>query len=146
MKYLTLLTLLALAGCDYPRDIEGTLDHVRAERVIRVGVIAGADEDRDKARIAAYLARVGRAAGAVPNVTRGAAEPLFARLDQGDLDLVIGELAQDSPWKTDVMMVEPIAERQEGKARIALSPIARNGENRWIMLLERAVRDLKAGA
>ena len=131
-----------LAACqDYPRDVEGTLARVRAERVVRVGLIAGAAEERDRAAIAAYLDRVGKAAGARPEITRGAAEPLLLRLDQGALDLVIGDMAEGTPWVSDVMVIEPIAAHPLGKERILVSPMARNGENRWIMLLERAVRD-----
>jgi hypothetical protein len=142
MKYLPVLFMAMLAACqDYPRDIEGTLDHIRAERVMRVGLIAGEAETRDRVAISAYLDRVGRAAGARAEITRGAAEPLLLKLDHGQLDLVIGDMTEKSPWIADVMVIEPIAEAMLGKDRILLSPIARNGENRWIMLLERAVRD-----
>ncbi|MGV3481807.1 MAG: hypothetical protein ACO1O3_17795, partial [Sphingobium sp.] len=112
-----------------------------AERVMRVGLVAGEAETRDRAVIAAYLDRVGRAAGARPEIVRAAAEPLLLRLDHGQLDLVIGDMTEDSPWIADAMVIEPISETMLGKDRILLSPIARNGENRWIMLLERAVRD-----
>jgi hypothetical protein len=42
-------------------------------------------------------------------------------------------------------VIESLAERPLGERRVGLSPIARNGENRWIMLLEREARDLRAG-
>ncbi|MBY8825438.1 hypothetical protein [Sphingomonas colocasiae] len=142
MKYAPALLLATLAACqDYPRDIGGTLDHIRAERVMRVGLVAGEAETRDRAAITAYLDRVGRAAGARSEIVRGAAEPLLLRLGHGQLDLVIGDMTEDSPWIADAMVIEPIAETMLGKDRILLSPIARNGENRWIILLERAVRD-----
>jgi hypothetical protein len=142
MKYLLCLPMLMLVACqNYPRDTAGTLDRVHADHVIRVGLIAGEAEARDRARIAAYLDRVGKATGARPVVTRGAAEPLLLRLDQGALDLVIGDMSETTPWATDVMVIEPIGDTMIGKERVLLSPIARNGENQWIMLLERAVRD-----
>lgn len=144
MKYL--LPIMLLAGCsDYPRDIEGTLDRVAARGTIAVGIIAGADDAADRPKIDAYLARVARAAKAQPRLTTGAAEPLLLRLESGDLDLVIGEISSDTPWKTDVAVIEPITTRPQGDAELALSPIARNGENRWIMLLERELRDMREG-
>jgi len=147
MKYLLCLPMLMLASCqNYPRDVAGTLERVRGERVVRVGLVAGEAETRDRAKIETYLDRVSRMTGARPVVTRGAAEPLLLRLDQGALDLVIGDMSEGSPWVADVMVVEPISETMLGKDRVLLSPIARNGENRWIMLLERAVRDGAGGA
>ena len=82
-----------------------------------------------------------RETGARPELSTGAAEPLLLRLKQGALDLVVGPLAADSPWLDDVSIIEPLAERREGEEVVELSPIARNGENAWIMLLERAARD-----
>lgn len=146
MKYLLCLPMLMLAACqNYPRDTAGTLQRIQSGHVVRVGLIAGEAETRDQAKIAAYLDRVSKATGARPVVTRGAAEPLLLRLDQGALDLVIGDMSESSPWVADVMVIEPIGETMIGKERVLLSPIARNGENRWIMLLERAVRDGAGG-
>jgi len=134
--------MFMLAACqNYPRDTAGTLERVRAGHILRVGLVAGEAEARDREKIAAYLERVRRATGAKLVVTRGAAESLLLRLDQGALDLVIGDMSENTPWIADVMVIEPISETMLGKDRILLSPIARNGENRWIMLLERAVRD-----
>ncbi len=142
MKYLLCLPMFMLAACqNYPRDTAGTLERIQSGHVVRVGLIAGEAEARDQAKIAGYLDRVSKATGARPVVTRGAAEPLLLRLDQGALDLVIGDMSESSPWVADVMVIEPIGETMIGKKRVLLSPIARNGENRWIMLLERAVRD-----
>ena len=70
---------------------------------------------------------------------------LVPRLEAGELDLVIGEIAEDSPWRTEVSVIEPLSEHSLGERTIGLSPIARNGENRWVMLLEREVRDLRFG-
>jgi hypothetical protein len=138
------LACLALLGaCDaVPRDIDGTLDRVGSASIIRVGLIEnGSGADRRLA--AAYLARLQRATGAEPRIATGAAEPLLARLEAGELDLVLGEVALDSPWITDVAIIEPLAEHRMADRVIGLSPIARNGENRWIMLLERTVRDMR---
>lgn len=136
--------LLLLAGCDnYPRDVAGTADMVRAQRIVRVGLIASERAAADRPLISAYLERLGRATGASPRFVAGSAEPLLLRLRAGQLDLVIGEIAEDSPWVADVAVIEPLAERDLGGRKVGLSPIARNGENRWVMLLEREARDLK---
>lgn len=143
---LCLAALLPACGA-VPRDIDGTSERVRAGRVIRVGLIAGPGPAtaRERALTGAYLSRLGRATGAAPRITAGAAEPLLAGLEAGGLDLVLGEIATDSPWAGDVAVIEPLAERIVARRRIGLSPIARNGENEWIMLLEREARDMKAG-
>jgi len=147
MKIRLVASLFLLSGCDdYPRDIAGTLDHIRAEKVIRVGLIAGDAQVRDRVPIAAYLKRVATATGARPVLIDGAAEPLLVRLQEGELDLVIGELSKDTPWKTEVMVIDPISRRPLGTSQVTLSPVARNGENAWIMLLEREARNMGAGA
>jgi hypothetical protein len=141
---LCLAALLPSCGA-VPKDIDGTLERVRAARVIRVGLIAGPATARDRALTGAYLGRLRRATGAAPRIVTAAAEPLLAGLEAGRIDLVLGEIAMDSPWVTDVAVIEPLAERAVERRRIGLSPIARNGENQWIMLLEREARDMRAG-
>ena len=138
------LALVAACG-SLPRDIEGTRDRVESSRVIRVGLFQGSLSGPDRARAAAWLDRLSRATGARPQFVTGAAEPLLSRLQAGELDLVIGEVALDSPWLDEVAVIEPLARHEVGGRTIGLSPIARNGENRWIMLLEREVRDMGAG-
>jgi hypothetical protein len=138
--------LATLSACDnYPRDIEGTRDRIEAQKSFRVGLVAGLQEPQDRALAAAFLKRVSQATGASPQITTGAAEPLLVRLEEGELDLVIARIAKNSPWATDVAVIEPMAEHRIGGRTIDLAPIARNGENRWIMLLERQVRDMGAG-
>lgn len=138
--------VLALAGCDsYPRDVEGTLDRIRTEKIMRVGLVASANAP-SPAVVAAYLDRLRRATGASTRIVTGSAEPLLIGLDSGSLDVVIVEIMEDSPWMTEVAVIEPLAERSIGGRKVGVSPIARNGENRWIMLLEREVRDTRGGA
>ena len=143
MKGLCLFAALALAACDaLPKDQSGTLDRVQAEHVFRVGMIAGSGAHcPDKSR--AFLAEVSRAAGASPRTETGPAEPLLSALRRGDLDLVLGEVASDSPWATEVSIMEPLATGCPGE--VDYSAIGRNGENRWIMLLEDAGRTVSKG-
>lgn len=136
MRYLA--ALLLLAGCgDYPKDIEGTADRIAAAHSFRVGLVG----DRTPEAAARFIAEVAARTGARPQLIAGSAEPLLARLEAGQLDLVIGEFAKDSPWITDVAILEPLAQRKVGGRDMLLAPVARNGENRWIMLLESVARD-----
>ncbi len=88
-----------------------------------------------------FVGRLSAATGAKATVERGPLESQLARLEHGGLDLVIAEVAEDSPWIKSVAVVEPLGRRPEGRRRLGLSPIAPNGENRWIGLIEREVRD-----
>ena len=139
-------SMLLLAACgSYPRDIEGTRDRVERSRVIHVGIFQSVLAGPDRQRALLYLDRLQRATGASPQAIAGGAEPLLARLEAGELDLVIGDVARDSPWIDAVAVIEPLAEHEVGGRAIGLSPIARNGENRWILLLEALVRDTGGG-
>ncbi len=136
------MLVLTLAGCGpYPRDVEGTLDRVERSHVMTVGMAA--IDPRDAASAKAYLGRVARATGSQPQIASGSAERLLAQLEAGELDLVIGEFADDSPWLQSVALIEPISIRAVGERTVGLAPVAANGENRWVGLLEREVRDMR---
>jgi len=88
-----------------------------------------------------FVAQLEQATGAQTTIDAASAERQLVRLEEGDLDLVIGEFAADTPWATSVAIIEPLATRRAGKRTLELAPAARNGENRWIALVEREVRD-----
>ena len=137
MKWL--LPLALLTACDaLPKDFGGTLVRVEREHSFRVGLIAEGGRSRCPDVAPAFLARVAAATGASPQVTEGAAEPLLGALRNGELDLVLGELDPSSPWKTEVAILEPLVSGCPGE--VEFSAIARNGENRWVVLLENAGR------
>lgn len=134
MKAWPLLLLLAACG-PIPRDPEGTLERVRREHVIRVGLVAG-----DRAGVwRPLLGRVAAATGARPRMETGALEPLLLRLERGEIDLVAGgTFAEDTPWAKRVTL-GPVLRRKGGSAQHL---VARNGENAWITLIEREARAL----
>jgi ABC-type phosphate/phosphonate transport system substrate-binding protein len=132
-----LLAVLPLCGCGtFPRDPDKTLSRVSSERTFRVGLIADGQAAQLAPEAAAFLQRVSAATGAKPALRKGASEPLLLDLKAGKLDLVLGTVSPDSPWALDVAILPPLAERTAPQ-HLIVSPIARNGENRWIMLLER---------
>jgi len=138
---LVVLSVMA-ASCGLPRDTEGTLERVRAEREIRVGLILGGPRGALDPRARALLERVARTTGARPRLTGGDAEPLLARLEEGELDLVVGRFTKSTPWATLVSLTPPLATEKQGKTEIILAAAMANGENEWISLVEREARDL----
>ena len=142
MKWPSILLALALAGCgDIPRDVEGTLERVRSERLFRVGLIEGPHAD---GRVGELLRRIERAAGARAAIEPGAAEPLLAKLEAGALDIVIGPMATTSPWKTHVHFLPPLSLSTGTERELSQVAMARNGENGWISLLDREARAVGA--
>ena len=139
------LALLAASSCgEFPKDPEGTLQRIRAERAFRVGLVAPLDEATldPKARI--LLQRVSAASGARPLIEIGDSEPLLNRLEEGEIDLVIGRFEKASPWKNLVSFGPPLRIEKHKKAEFHLIAAARNGENAWIGVLEAEARN--AGA
>jgi len=140
VRRLTLVALLLSASCsDFPHDPEGTLDRVRADGAFRVGIVARGAPVTAQEQL--FLQQVARAANARPQIEHAASESLLARLEEGELDLVLGEFDAASPWLKRVTFIPPLSARSaEGDAAI-VSAVARNGENAWIRLLhaEKAV-------
>lgn len=135
------LLLLTLPACDHlPRDPEGTTERVCEERAFRAGLVEG---DAAAATLAAaYLRRVEAATGARAALARGPAEPLLARLRDGELDLVIGTMSPASPWEQEVHFLPALNERVKIGSYRRIVPMAAHGENRWIALLDREARAL----
>lgn len=140
--YIAAIAALALAACaDYPRDAEGTLDDVRSSGTIRLGLAPTAAADRPELR--RFLGKLGQATGAQMQSIEGSEEELLAKLENGEIDLVAGRFAEDSPWVAHAALIEPLSSRPAGKRKIGLALAARSGENAWIGLLERTVRDVR---
>ena len=135
------ICLLLLSGCgDFPRDPLGTLERVRAERSFRVGMVAPLG-DRPDAAVQRLLEQVAAASSARPVLVRGDSEPLLNRLEEGELDLVIGRFEAASPWATMVSFAPPLRVERQGSTDFNLGAAMRNGENGWIALVEAASRD-----
>ena len=140
LRYLVFPLCIALAACGpYPQDISGTLDDIERTREFNVGLTDLRPADR--AAALRFVGRLERATGAQAHVSTGPAEAQLARLETDRLDLVIGEFAEDTPWMQHVSMLEPLSRRAVGERVLGLVPATANGENRWIALIEREIRD-----
>lgn len=131
-----LLVLLLIGGCSgIPRDPDGTRDRVARTGSFAVGIIAsGAADDRD-GRPAAFLERVATRTGATARTHAGTAERLLSQLENGELDIVIGELSEESPWRERVTILPPLGAPIDGRPGVALTVAGRHGENAWLGLL-----------
>lgn len=137
VRKLAILSALAfLGGCaDAPRDPAGTMDRVERTATLRLGLVSGARLDRAAGTVLASLrARTG--AGIALRV--GDSEELFLALERGEIDLVYGRFASDSPWATRIHLTEPPGmlgrpAESEPVPRFATM----HGENGWIMAIAR---------
>lgn len=135
--------LPALGGCgDIPRDQQGTLERIRREGVVRVGMVAPAGAPQHADRLRALVDRAASSAGGRPQIMSGASEPLLLMLEAGEIDLVVGEFDRSTPWSRRVHLIPPLARESRGESEIATTAAARNGENGWIILLEREAHAL----
>ena len=106
--------LLVVAACDLPRDADGTLDRVR-RGTMRVGVIidtpwvtAPADSSGAAGGIEGMLAAdLARTLGARIEWVRRPLADLMESLHDRELDLVIGGLTANEPWKGKVAFTKP---------------------------------------
>jgi ABC-type amino acid transport substrate-binding protein len=143
MRTLLLLSFALLTACDgIPRDPEGTLERIRRDQVMHVGMVDGASLQgvRLSSALVAALAEDTRAR---PVVTRDTLEPLLVSLEAGKLDLVVGgRFAEDTPWKTRVTLGPPLATQTVATSKLNEHAVTRNGENAWIVLVQREAKAL----
>ena len=132
----TLLLLGFTSSCEQiPRDPNGTLARVAAEGSFRVGVISSGPDATDTGPYDAFLKDVALQTRAQPRLMEGSTERLLSALEDGEVDVVIGEISAESPWRTRVTILPPLHGRRSDDAPIELTVAARNGENAWIATL-----------
>lgn len=143
MRTLLFFSFILLAACDgIPRDPEGTLERIRREQVMHVGIVDGASP-QGVGLSSALIAALAEDTGAKPVVTRGALEPLLVRLEAGEIDLMVGgRFAEDTPWKTRVTLGPPLASQVAAASTLNEHAVTRNGENAWIVLVQREAKAL----
>jgi hypothetical protein len=147
MKWAPVLLLSLLAGCaDLPRDQDGTLDRLRAGAPLRVGLVSIDRESPHRERLLALAQRSAAAMGARIEITHGPAEPLLMELEEGELDMVLGAFDRASPWYSRVHLIPPLISVDHARGTLEATAALRNGENGWIMIVEREARALAGGA
>lgn len=154
---------LALVGCGrYPRDPDGTLDRVLADKKLRIGVSPAAPWV-EVGRIDNPVAKAGehQLGGIEVKLAQGFAEHLGAeptwqvdgeaglveKLELGQLDLAIGGFTADSQWSKKIGVTRAYTKARDGhgkkKGHVMGVPI---GENAFLSELERYLDSLPASA
>jgi polar amino acid transport system substrate-binding protein len=111
------LAALLVAGCQYPRDPDGTLNRVQGG-VMRVGaveadpwVLIEGEEPTGGAEVELAREFAERLDAEIEWVL-GSEEELIDASKEGQVDLVIGGITSKSRWKKDVAFTRPYAETQ----------------------------------
>jgi polar amino acid transport system substrate-binding protein len=140
---LALIIAAAAAGCQFPRDPDGTLDRVEGG-VMRVGVTAsdpwveldGRGRPTGGVEVE-LLRRLARELDARIAWTDGSEEELVNGLKEGDLDIVAGGITNKTRWKKDVPPTRPYVRHEGDKHVMLVAP----GENAWMVRVERFLLD-----
>ena len=110
------IAALALAGCEYPRDPDGTLDRVEGG-TLRVGFVVnepwvqlpgdeptGIEPDLVRGLAVELDARI--------DWTEGSEEELVGALEEGQLDIVIGGITDETLWQEKAAMTRPYVDTE----------------------------------
>jgi hypothetical protein len=136
--------LVLLCGCDgFPRDPGETSQRVVREKAFRVGFVA--PEISGEAPVSRLIRQLEKATGARSEVVPGSGEALLARLQSGEVDVVVGRFQAGSPWASEISRGPALSASGAPENRLELKAAMRNGENRWIMQVERASRVVGGG-
>ncbi|MBZ9650025.1 hypothetical protein K9B33_21045 [Sphingobium sp. 3R8] len=133
------IAFLLLGACDaLPRDPANTSDRIARSHSFTVAltdssVRAAPEVDR-------LIREIERRTKARAQWRIGSGELVLQQLDDGTLDLAIGRFTAESPWATDVAFAPALSTTGSKDSPIELKAAMRNGENRWIMTVERASR------
>lgn len=131
--------LFCLAGClEIPSDPLGTTRNVEAAGMMRVGFVGGEAESRYP-EMERFAARVAEAHGVDLDGRIGAEGALLRALEEAELDLVIGVFPEKSPWNERVAFTRSVVRPEPGKRVPVLRGAVHNGENRWLLSIERVI-------
>lgn len=136
----TSIVLLVFAiACGLPRDPDGTLERVRGG-VMRVGVAESrpwiiVSPSGAEGVEATLVKAIADSLGASIEWIRKSESELLTDLEERKLDLVLGGLTDDSPWKTKVALTKPFYEDPRTKKKHVMA--APPGENAWLVFVER---------
>lgn len=145
MKAKILAALLMLNGCgDVPRDPEGTVERVQKSKVLRVGVVSSGSAAPD-AMQRRFLGLIASETSSKPHFTTGSAELLLPELERGELDIVVGQFAVDTPWSKRVTIMPPARQRNGKDGEPTPAAVIRNGENDMVALIYKHAPILTGG-
>ena len=111
------LAVLAVGGCQFPADTDGTLDRVRGG-TLRVGVTPAdpfvilADGREPQGVEAELVRRFASRLDAEVDWVPGSETELMGALHGRQLDLVIAGLTRRSPWQAEVTLTRPYLNTQ----------------------------------
>jgi polar amino acid transport system substrate-binding protein len=112
-----LLLALAPGSCQFPADVDGTLDRVRGG-TLRVGVTPAdpfvilSDGSEPRGVEAELVKRFARRLDADVEWVPGSEAELMGALHGRQLDVVIAGLTRKSPWQTEVTLTRPYLNTQ----------------------------------
>ncbi len=132
-----LLSAALLAGCDdFPKDISGTTEAILRSGAMRAGIVAS-DRSGEENALATRLAD---SLDVAAEVSESSTEDLVRGLEEGEIDIVIGSFAKDTPWADRAAITGPARAIDPPADHPALRALVRPGENRWLIHVERTIR------
>ena len=145
-RCVAVVLMVTLSGCaepGFPRDPDGTLERARGGPLL-VGVsdhppfTEVSDDGKVGGDEAEIIEAYADSIGATVEWREGAESELMELVKLGQLDLVIGGLASDSPWSTHAAFTRPHTRTigSDGKAEKLVFAV-RMGENALLTNLER---------
>jgi len=145
MKRLLMTGLVLLCSCNgLSRDPGENSQRVVRDKAFRVGFVT--PEISNEIQTSRLIDHLEKATGARSEVVAGSGEALLTGLQNGDVDIVIGRFQAESPWASEVSMGPALSESGMPGNPLELKAAMRNGENQWIMQIERASRVIGGNA
>lgn len=133
------IAALGLAGCRYPRDVNGTLERVH-RGTLRVGVMEPLVlfRRREEARALAFVAQTLEAR---MELQEGPAHALLDELKAGRLDLIAGDLPANSPLTKEMAISQPWGRTAYAQEEADAVFGVRKGESAFLLAIGEAITE-----
>ncbi len=146
LRVVLIAGMVLIAGCDMPRDPEGTFRRVQGG-TLRVGVTEHEpwtrwEGGRPSGIEVELLESFAQHLGAQIDWTHDAEGRLLETLQGGSLDVVIAGIKDSTPWSSEVALTQPYLELQGDRYVMAVQ----QGENRWLLELDRFLQSHRGQA
>ena len=124
-----LLFLLSNCSCQFPADPYQTLNHIKSSKMLIIGTCFAEINNNIKNKEVMLVQKIALSLQAKILWKKGNQEDLYRELRNNNLNLVVCQIRDNSPWKEKLAFTQPYYIDKKNTAYVAA---IQQGENAWL--------------